>query len=77
MLLIKCPWCGAREENEFSYGGEANLVMPSDPDQITDAEWAQYLFFVRILEENIWNNGCIHLDVDVGLMLNETHLVTR
>ena len=41
MLLIKCPWCGAREENEFSYGGEANLVMPSDPDQITDAAWAQ------------------------------------
>ena len=63
MLLIKCPWCGAREENEFSYGGEANLVMPSDLDQITDAAWAQYLFFRKNtrgkhMEQWVHSFGC-------------------
>ena len=32
MLLIECPWCGARDESEFTYGGEAHIVRPEDPD---------------------------------------------
>jgi heterotetrameric sarcosine oxidase delta subunit len=44
MLLIPCPWCGPREETEFSYGGEANIVRPSDPYVQSDEEWANYLF---------------------------------
>jgi sarcosine oxidase subunit delta len=44
MLLIRCPWCGPREETEFSYGGEAHIVRPKDPDAISDEEWADYLF---------------------------------
>jgi sarcosine oxidase subunit delta len=31
MLLIECPWCGPRDEIEFSYGGEAHRVRPGDP----------------------------------------------
>ena len=31
MLLIVCPWCGGRPENEFRYGGQAGLVRPPDP----------------------------------------------
>ena len=31
MLLIACPWCGARPENEFRYGGEAHIARPPDP----------------------------------------------
>jgi heterotetrameric sarcosine oxidase delta subunit len=45
MLLISCPWCGPRDETEFSYGGEAHIVRPPDPDSLSDAEWADYLFF--------------------------------
>ena len=45
MLLIQCPWCGPRDENEFSYGGEANLLMPSEPESVSDSAWAKYLFF--------------------------------
>jgi heterotetrameric sarcosine oxidase delta subunit len=26
MLLIECPYCGPREETEFSCGGEAHIV---------------------------------------------------
>ena len=44
MLLIPCPWCGPRDESEFHYGGEAHIVRPKDPDALSDAEWAEYLF---------------------------------
>lgn len=44
MLLIECPWCGPRDESEFSYGGEAHIVRPADPYALSDDEWADYLF---------------------------------
>jgi heterotetrameric sarcosine oxidase delta subunit len=44
VLLIPCPWCGPRDEIEFRYGGEANLRYPTDPDALSDEEWADYLF---------------------------------
>ena len=40
MLLIDCPWCGPRDEIEFTCGGESHLRRPD-----TDAEWTEYLFF--------------------------------
>jgi sarcosine oxidase subunit alpha/sarcosine oxidase subunit delta len=44
MLLLPCPWCGERDETEFSYGGQAGVPYPADPDALTDEEWAEYLF---------------------------------
>jgi sarcosine oxidase, subunit delta len=44
MLLITCPWCGGRDEIEFRCGGEAHIRRPPDPDAVSDAEWADYLF---------------------------------
>lgn len=44
MLMIKCPWCGPRNESEFTYGGEANIERPADPAALDDAAWADYLF---------------------------------
>ncbi len=44
MLLIDCPWCGPREETEFTYGGEAHIERPQDPDALSGEEWADYLF---------------------------------
>ncbi len=43
MLLIDCPWCGEREQTEFSCGGEAHIVRP-DPHTASDKEWGHYLF---------------------------------
>ena len=44
MFQIKCPHCGNREMTEFSYGGEAHLVRPTN-DQAKESEvWAGYLF---------------------------------
>lgn len=42
MLRIPCPWCGVRDEPEFTYGGQSHVTRPL-PD-VDDATWAQYLF---------------------------------
>ena len=45
MLLIECPWCGPRDQSEFACGGEAHIDRPREPEQLTDEQWADYLFF--------------------------------
>jgi heterotetrameric sarcosine oxidase delta subunit len=42
MLRIRCPWCGTRDELEFSFGGEAHVTRPTL--DAGDAEWSDYLF---------------------------------
>lgn len=44
MLLIRCPWCGDRDEVEFRYGGQARVAYPQDPSALDDAAWSEYLF---------------------------------
>ena len=43
MLLIDCPWCGARDEDEFRFGGEAHVRRPRPAAEVSDARWADYL----------------------------------
>ena len=45
MLIIPCPYCGPRDEIEFVCGGEAHITRPLAGYEITDAEFADYLFF--------------------------------
>ncbi len=47
MLLIQCPWCGNRPENEFRHGGEAHIARPPDPMALDDAAWAEFLYMRR------------------------------
>ena len=63
MLLIACPWCGNREELEFSYGGQAHIAYPKNPQALTDAEWAEFLFMRdnpkgMLLERWVHTHGC-------------------
>jgi len=63
MLLIPCPYCGKRAETEFSYGGEAGIARPKDPEALNDEQWADYLFMranPRGLHRELWNHaqGC-------------------
>lgn len=44
MMLIDCPFCGPRDEIEFSCGGEAHIARPLAENKISDAEFADYLF---------------------------------
>jgi sarcosine oxidase subunit delta len=43
MLHLPCPWCGLRDESEFSYRGE--VCRRPDPELASDAEWIAYLYY--------------------------------
>jgi len=68
MLLINCPYCGKREQEEFSCGGEAHIIRPKNPHDLTDDQWADYLFLRQNIKDCSMNDGIIHLDVENGLM---------
>ena len=42
MLRLSCPWCGTRDELEFSLGGESHVTRPGLEGD--DAQWSDYLF---------------------------------
>jgi sarcosine oxidase, subunit delta len=42
MLQITCPWCGPRDELEFSYRDE--VVTRPAPASASDESWAAYLY---------------------------------
>ena len=44
MLHLKCPYCGLRDEHEFSCGGEAHIARPLAENSLSDREFADYLF---------------------------------
>jgi heterotetrameric sarcosine oxidase delta subunit len=42
MLRISCPYCGIRDEPEFTFGGPSHVTRPAF--DATDVGWANYLF---------------------------------
>lgn len=44
MLLITCPYCGPRPEEEFINGREAHIARPENTEALSDADWARYTF---------------------------------
>jgi heterotetrameric sarcosine oxidase delta subunit len=62
MLNITCPFCGTRNESEFSFGGPVGGGR-IDPNNSTDADWVEYLMVVPNplgpVEEKWWHvRGC-------------------
>lgn len=45
MFVIDCPWCGEREQMEFSCHGQAHIARPTRPAELSDEEWGDYVFF--------------------------------
>jgi heterotetrameric sarcosine oxidase delta subunit len=43
-MLVPCPWCGPRDEEEYHYGGQAHVQYPADPDALDDEAWAEFLY---------------------------------
>jgi heterotetrameric sarcosine oxidase delta subunit len=43
MLIVPCPHCGPRAEDEFQFGGE-HVGRPPDPAALTDQEWLDFVF---------------------------------
>ena len=63
MLEIKCPYCGKRAQNEFSYGGDANIKRPQLEKEISDKEWNDFIYFRKNLKgkhSEFWQHlaGC-------------------
>ncbi len=44
MLLIDCPYCGARPELEFSHGGQAHIARAHNPADLSAQEWTDFLY---------------------------------
>jgi sarcosine oxidase, subunit delta len=42
-MQIDCPYCGRRDETEFTYGGEAHIARPAI--SAPSSEWTEYLYF--------------------------------
>ena len=45
MFVIKCPYCGERDQTEFSCHGESHIARPENPNEVSDKDWGEYLFF--------------------------------
>ena len=45
MFIIRCPWCGDRDQSEFSCHGEAHIARPPKPEKLSESQWGDYLFF--------------------------------
>ena len=43
MLIIDCPFCGRRDEREFSHGGPDFGPRPEDAGTLGDREWVRQL----------------------------------
>lgn len=66
MLKIPCPHCGeCRDEEEFTYRGEAFIARPLDPEALDDEAFGDYLFMrdnpKGLMVENWYHGGgCRH-----------------
>ena len=59
MLIINCPYCGPRDQCEFTNGGEAHVTRPKNPENISDQMWAEYVFF-RSNPKGIYYERWVH-----------------
>ena len=63
MLLIPCPWCGPRNEDEFLNGGETGKRRPANPVEVSAEDWYRYLYIQAnrkgwLRERWLHNRGC-------------------
>ena len=59
MLIIDCPYCGPRDQSEFSNGGEAHVKRPDGSAEIGDREWGEYVF-IRANPKGIFYERWVH-----------------
>ncbi len=54
MLNIKCPYCGMRSQNEFSYGGDASVKRPDLGKEVSDQDWDNFVYYRKSLRGRHW-----------------------
>ncbi len=45
MMVIDCPHCGARNEDEFLCWSSVDPRRPADPQAVDEAAWTDYVYF--------------------------------
>lgn len=63
MFIIECPWCGKRDQTEFTAHGEAHIARPENPAQLSEDQWGNYVFFRSNIKGNhyerwVHTHGC-------------------
>ncbi|MCB1500091.1 MAG: sarcosine oxidase subunit delta [Bauldia sp.] len=43
-MRIRCPYCGERGLEEFTYRGDATVTRPETLDQTAEAAWVDYVY---------------------------------
>ena len=77
MLHIKCPHCGMRSQNEFSYGGDATVKRPELNSEVSDQDWDNFVYNRKSLRGKhleLWQHYQV---ADSGLKLKEILQLTR
>ena len=59
MFVIPCPYCGERDQSEFAYAGEAHIARPEWRDDMSDEEWADFVF-MRTNTKGVFAERWIH-----------------
>jgi heterotetrameric sarcosine oxidase delta subunit len=44
-MRIKCPYCGERALEEFTYRGDATVARPESLDPSSTDAWVDYVYF--------------------------------
>jgi sarcosine oxidase subunit delta len=57
-MRIPCPLCGIRDALEFTWGGEADVVRPQNPQACSDEAWAAYLFIRKNPRGGTYERWC-------------------
>ena len=60
MFIIKCQYCGERDQQEFKDGGEAHIERPKQHTEVSDDEWEEYLFMrknIKGIKVERWNDA--------------------
>lgn len=75
MVIMKCPYCGARNISEFRYGGEYS-PRPPKPLDATDKEWADYIY-MKANQVGVQKEWWHHADGCGAWFLAERHTKTN
>jgi heterotetrameric sarcosine oxidase delta subunit len=61
-VLIRCPWCGARDHAEYFYGGDAAAIMNRPAEDADLKAWHDYVYLrdnPRGPHRELWqHNAC-------------------
>ena len=59
-MRIRCPYCGERGLEEFTYRGDASVTRPDSLDESATEAWVDYVYFrdnpAGLLREH-WYHG--------------------